>query len=41
MFNKGVPLSSPFVEEFKVKLNNNKELTLFELENHFIECSLD
>jgi hypothetical protein len=39
-----VPLGSPFVEDFKVKLqqpNATRDLTLHELKGHFVECSLD
>ena len=40
----GVPIGSPFVEDFKVKLvqpQSLRDLTLYELGGHFIECSLD
>lgn len=41
---KGAPLGSPFVESFKIKLaslGTIKDLTLYELKGHFVECSLD
>jgi pumilio RNA-binding family len=39
---KGVPLGSPFVEEFKGKVAvTGGQLTLFDITGHFIECSLD
>ena len=40
----GVPVGSPFIEDFKLRLaqpQSLREITLYDIVGHFIECSLD